>query len=465
MTGLFKRLMRRKTVDSVREVTNHSSLKRTLGPLTLIAIGIGAIVGSGVFTFTGIAAQIAGPAVTLSFLLSGLTCIFVALSYTEIATTIPSAGGVYTYSYVTCGEMIAWLVGWIAIMQSACGAMVAAMGWSGYIVGVLNQAGINIPGMMCSTPFTGGIINLPAVIIVWMMTFLLARGTEQSSNVNMVLVILKLMVIVFFIGLALPHFDLSNWNDFMPYGVEGVAIGAGTVFVAYTGFDSIANATEETKNPEKNTVIGLIGAVVIATIMYVLVAVVLTGMVDFHTLNNSEPLARALKVNGSNLGGGIVAVGAITGMTTVVLVQLFAMTRIIMAMSRDGFLPGCFSEIHKKYRTPYINTIVAGGIVSLIVGFCPIEMIGQLASVGTLILLLIVVATVAILRKDHPNLRRPFRCPYFPLIGTLGGGFCIYLIYNLSKVVGDILLLWLLLGIVVYLCYGYRNLNKRVSKV
>ena len=453
-------LFRKKNVSFIRAVAEHTKLKRTLGPWQLIAIGIGAIVGTGVFTFTGIAAQTAGPAVMLSFALAGLTCIFVALAYTEVAAAIPSSGGVYTYSYASLGEILAWLVGWVAILQFASGAIVVSMGWSGYVVGILNQMGIDLPKEFTVGAFDGGILNIPAMLVVWVMSLLLVKGTEESSAVNMILVIIKLCVILLFVGISIPFFKASNWSNFMPFGIEGVAIGAGTVFVSYTGFDAIANATEETHKPEKNVVIGLIGSVAIATLLYILVAGVLTGMAYYPLLNTSEPLAHALKLNGNNMGGAIIAFGAVTGMTTVVLLQIYALTRVLMAMSRDGLVPEFFGKIHKKYSTPYMNTIVSGFVVSLFAGLCPIIVIGRLASMGTLVLLCVVVINTLVLRKTKPTLHRPFRCPGLLYVALLGLSFCSYLIYNLFKVVGDVFTIWLMFGVVIYFVYARKSATK-----
>lgn len=453
-------LFRKKNVTFIRDVAAHTKLKKTLGPWQLIAIGIGAIVGTGVFTFTGIAAQTAGPAVTLSFMLAGLTCVFVALAYTEIASALPSSGGVYTYSYAALGEIIAWLVGWIAILQFASGAIVVSMGWSGYIVGIFDQIGIHFPEHFTRSLADGGIFNFPAAIIIWIMSCLLIKGTEESSLVNIILVVIKLCVIIFFIIISVPFFKISNWDNFVPFGVEGVAIGAGTVFVSYTGFDAIVNATEETVKPEKNIIIGLVGSISIATLLYVLVAGVLTGMLYFKVLDTPEPLSLALKLNGSNVGGAIVAVGAITGMTTVVLLQLYALTRVIMVMSRDGLIPKFFSIIHKKYSTPYINTIVVGIIVSIFAGLCPIVLIGRLASMGTLIILCVVIINALVLRRIKPHIERPFRCPALPLISFLGLSLCSYLMYNLLKVVGLVLLGWVVLGIIIYFVYVRNKATK-----
>lgn len=454
-------LFRKKNITFIRDVAEHTKLKRTLGPWQLIAIGIGAIVGTGVFTFTGIAAQTAGPAVSLSFALAGLTCIFVALAYTEVAAAMPSSGGVYTYSYASLGEFIAWLAGWVAILQFACGAIVVSMGWSAYVVGVLHQFGIDLPVELTSSFLDGGIVNLPAMLIILIMSSVLVRGTEESSIVNMVLVVIKLFIVLLFVLISLPFFKMTHWDNFVPFGFEGVAIGAGTVFVSYTGFDAIANATEETHKPEKNVVIGLVGSLVVATILYMLVAGILTGIADFRLLNTAEPLAHALKLNGSNMGGAIIACGAITGMTTVVLLQTYALTRVLMAMSRDGLAPKFFSKIHKKYFTPYLNTIVAGIILSLCAGIFPIVVIGRLASIGTLVILCLVVINALVFVRQN---RRPFRCPVLPIISFLGFSFCSYLIYNLLKVIGSVFMWWLVLGIVIYFIYARPNATKTYVK-
>lgn len=445
-------LFRKKNVSFVHNTSGHSQLKKTLGAWDLIAMGIGAVVGTGIFVLTGVhAAQTAGPAVTLSFAFAGITCVFVALIYTEVAAALPSSGGAYTYAYVSIGELMAWIVGWAAITQFAAGCTAVASGWSGYVVGVLNQMNIHIPNALTKTPYYGGIIDLPATLIILVISMVLLRGMKESTALNAVLVFVKLGAILIFLGVALPDFTLKNWENFMPFGVNGVILGAGSLFMAFTGFDAIANAAEETKNPSKNVTIGLIGSIVISALLYVLVSGMLTGITPYNELNNAEPLAYALKMNGSNIGGTIVAAGAIAGMTTVMLFQTYAATRIAMAMSRDGLLPSMFSRIHKKFATPHISTLTIGCIVSIIAGFAPIKYMGDLTSISNLVVLVFIVISAVKLRLSKPNIKRPFKCPTFYPLAVLSLLFCCYLIFTLLQTVGMIFAAWIAFGLVLYL--------------
>lgn len=462
---MIKGLFRKKNVSFIRDASEHSKLAKTLGLFDLIAMGIGAIIGTGIFVLTGVhAANTAGPAVTLSFFLAGLTCIFVALVYTEIASSIPSSGGSYTYAYVAIGEIAAWMVGWLVICQFLCSCTAVAVGWSGYVVGVLKQLNIHIPDALTKNPFDGGVINLPAVLIVLLMVMVLIRGIKESTKINAILVFVKLAAIFIFIGIALPHVDFSNWSDFMPYGMNGVALGAGSLFIAYTGFDAIANAAEESKNPERDVTISIIASIAVSAVLYVIVAAVLTGIVDYKMLNNAEPLAFALKANGSNLGGAIVAAGGIAGMTTVILFQLYAGTRVLMSMSRDGLMPKVFSKIHPKFMTPHLATIIAGGSLAVLSGFMPIRMMADLSSIATLSILLSVVVSALLLRRNKPLINRPFKCPSIYVMSTLSFICCGYLIASLLQTVGLIFALWLAVGLVVYFVYTRKNATRVYNK-
>ena len=460
MRSLIKKFFRTKQVGVLREIEHHSKLKRSLGVFSLLSIGIGAVIGSGIFVFTGIAAQIAGPAVILSFAVAGVTCIFVALIYTEVASALPISGGSYTYSYVSLGEPIAWLVGWAAIVQFGCVAIAVSIGWSAYLLGVLEQFNIIIPQYLSKGVFEGGLINLPAVFIAILMSFILAKGTEESSVINIVLVIIKLIAIFIFLGVSAPHIDAQNWSNFFPFGVNGMIAAAGTVFLSYTGFDAIANAAEETKKPERNIVIALIGAVLFSTILYVLVSAAATGVVHYTKLNVSNPLTYALKLHNINIGGAVVVAGAITGMTSVIILQMFALTRVLIAMSRDGLLPKCFGKIHPKYATPYINTMIVGCCVAISAGLFPTFIIGNMASIGTLFVLSFVIISAMKLRYQKPNLHRPFKCPVIYIIGTISLCSCCYIFFSLCSIVGFIFFLWLMLGSFIYFVYSRRQASK-----
>ena len=454
-------LLRKKNVNFIRDVSGHSQLKKTLGAWDLLLMGIGAVVGTGIFVLTGIqAATAAGPAVTLSFALAGVTCIFVALAYTEVASTIPSSGGSYTYAYTSLGEIFAWIVGMLTILQFCCGATTVAAGWSGYIVGILEQANIILPKSFVHNPFEGGIIDLPAVFLCLLITSILVRGVEESTTLNNILVVIKLVAIFIFIAVAIPHFKMENVSNFMPYGITGVTAAAGAIFMAYTGFDAVANAAEESKNPERDVTFGLIGSLLVCIVLYVMVAAALTGIADYRLLNNSEPLAFALKLNGSNIGGALVAAGGIAGMTTVILFQIYAQTRIFMTMSRDGLLPKVFSVIHPKYKTPYLATVIIGVCMAVVSGFIPIRIMGNLASMGTLSVFVFVVISAVRLRMLKPNLKRPFKCPGLYYVSALAVIFCGYLIYGLLESVGYIYLTWVAFTTLIYFLYSKWRADK-----
>ena len=454
-------IFRKKSIKTVHDVSEHSKLERRLGAMDLLLMGIGAVVGTGIFVLTGVqAATAAGPAVMVSFMLGGLTCIFVALVYTEIASSVPSAGGAYTFSYISLGEIVAWLVGWMSIVQLCLGATTVAAGWSGYMMGILAQADIYLPHAFVNIPSKGGIIDLPACFICLVVTAVLIRGIKESVKFNAILVVVKLVAIFIFLIVAAPHFKLENWSNFTPFGIEGVAVAAGAIFMAYTGFDAVANATEESKNPEKDVTFGLIGSLLVCIVLYVLVSGMLTGIVPYTQLNNTEPLAYALKANGSQIGGALVAAGGIAGMTTVILFQVYAQSRIFMAMARDGLLPKFFSKIHSKYHTPYICTIIIGVSMSIVAGFLPIATMGNMASMGTLIVFLVVSVSALVLRKSKPDIKRPFKCPAINLVTALAVLSCGYLIYSLLDSVGIYMLIWIALGLIVYFVYSKNNVTK-----
>jgi len=454
-------LFRKKDIYKVRDVGAHDKLEKVLGPVDLVAMGIGTIMGTGIFVLTGIqAATFSGPAVIISLALAALAALFIALMYTEIASAIPSSGGSYTYTYVVVGEMAAFLVGFIYIFQAGCAIPAIASGWGGYFVGALKQLNINLPDALTKTPFEGGVINIPAMSICLIMTAVLIRGVKESATLNIILVFIKLFVVFLFIAIAFPHFKLSNWDNFMPFGFKGVSISAGVLFFAYNGFDAVANAAEECKNPSRDITIGLIGSLVFCAVIYILIAAMLTGIVHYTKLNTSEALAYALKANGSNIGGAIVAAGGIAGITTVVLFQLYSLTRVLMAMSRDRLLPTIFSKIHKKYHTPYVGTIFCGITTAIIAGLFPISILGSLSSLSILIILLIIVMATMYLRKTRPKLKRPFRCPAIYLVGTIAILCCMYLLFGLIQHVGKIFIWFVILGIIMYFTYSKKRVDR-----
>ncbi len=454
----LRALLRTKTLENIMKEARENPLKKTLGAMDLMLMGIGAAIGTGIFVLTGIAAaQHAGPAIAISYALSGLVCIFVGLAYTELASSIPVSGSAYSYTYIVLGEFIAWLVACGLVLGYAVNASTVAAGWSGYFVGILKQGGFEVPYYLTKSPSEGGIINLPAVSIALFTGLLLFHGTRESILINRALVILKLVIIFFFLVIAVPHIKMENYSNFFPFGFDGVLSGAAMIFFAYLGFDAVATTAEECKNPKRDIPIGLIGGLLVCTLIYIVVALTLTGIVNFSTLNNAEPMARALRDNGNNLGSAMIATGAIAGMVAVLLVMMFGQSRIFFAMSRDGLLPAFFCKIHKKHGTPYLNCLFVTLIVCLVAGFMPIHVMGQMCSVGSLFAFAIVSIGVVILRVRRPALHRPFVCPAVFVIAPLAVAGCSYLIYVLMKEVGKPTLVWFAIGTAFYFLYSRKK--------
>ncbi len=459
----MKSIFRTKSIESVIEGAKNKSLKKTLGALDLVLLGIGCTIGTGIFVLTGIAAaKYAGPAVAISYALAGLVCIFAGLAYTELASVVPVAGSAYTYSYVTLGEFIAWLVAWGLVLEYTVAASTVSAGWSGYFVGILKAGGVNFPEYLSKSPSEGGLVNLPAVMIALFIGVLLLRGTKESLIVNRILVAIKLGVVFLFLIVAVPHIKMENYTDFMPFGWHGVGIGAASIFFAYLGFDSVATTAEECKNPNRDLPIGIIGGLLICGLLYVLVALALTGIVPYAQLDNAEPMAYALRVNGSNIGSSLVAIGAIVGMVAVLLVLMYGQTRVFFVMARDGLIPQFFGKLHKKYETPYLGCFFVMVAVALIAGFTPIHTMGQMSSLGILFAFTVVSVGVMVLRVKKPELKRPFKCPAVFVVAPISVISCIYLMYNLLQKTGLAFVVWFAIGLVVYFSYSYKRspLNK-----
>lgn len=457
-------ILRTKSIDLLRAGAEEKGLKKTLGALDLVLLGIGCIIGTGIFVLTGVAAaKYAGPALMLSFVLSGLACGFAALAYAELAAIVPIAGSAYTYSYAALGEIIAWIVGWNLVLEYSVGSSAVAAGWSGYVVGLLKSAGIVLPQAYTAVPADGGIVNLPAMFIALFLSLMLVRGTKESATLNRVLVLIKLVAVFIFLFLAGPKVDVANWTPFMPYGFSGVAAGAAIIFFAYIGFDAVATAAEECRNPNRDLPIGIVGSLIVCTILYIVVAGVLTGVVPYTQLNNAEPVAFALRYIGYNMGSALVGTGAICGITTVLLVLMYGQTRVFFAMSRDGLIPASICKVHPKYGTPHVITIVAGIAVALIAGFTPIGIIAELTNIGTLFAFVVAAIGVLVMRFTRPDIHRPFKCPAVWLISPLAVISCAYLMYNLPVETWLRFGIWSLIGFVVYFAYSYRNsaLNKK----
>jgi APA family basic amino acid/polyamine antiporter len=460
-------LFRKKTINDLLEDSKKKSLKKTLTALDLILIGIGGTVGTGIFVVTGIAAaKYAGPSIAISYFIAAFVCIFAALAYAELASMVPIAGSAYTYSYVAMGEFVAWLVGWILILEYEAAASTVAAGWSGYVVGILKSAGIVIPEMLTKTPVEGGLINLPAFLIIFFIGAMLYRGAKQGITLNRVLVGIKLTVIFLFLVVATPKINTENWSDFMPFGVSGILMGAAVVFYAYIGFDCIATAAEECKNPKRDLPIGIITSLFVCMILYTSVSLVLTGISHYTGLNNPEPVAKALRENGSNIGSALVATGAIAGITSVLLILVFSQSRVFFVMSRDRLLPDFMSKLHSKFETPHYAILVTVFVAGTIAGFLPLELLGHLVSIGALSSFIVVALGVLILRVTDPKANRSFSCPLVWFTAPLAILGCGYLLYTLLMQSGMWFLAWMAAGLLVYVFYGYNRspLNLKLSK-
>ena len=456
-------LFRKKSIDELQAVAAASGMLKNLAAVDLLMLGIGAVIGTGIFVLTGVAAaKYAGPAVPLSFILSGLTCALAGLAYAEFASIVPASGSAYTYAYASLGEFIAFIVGWNLILEYTVTSSAVAVGWSGYVVGLFASAGLVLPHELVVAPAEGGIFNLPAVLITLFLSFLLVRGTKESVKLNRILVFVKLAAIFLFLVLAAPHVDATNWEPFLPFGYSGVVSGAAIVFFAYIGFDAVATTAEECRNAARDLPVGIIGSLFICTLLYAVVAAVLTGVVPYSMLDTAEPVAFALRHIGYNVGSAIVAVGAICGITTVLLVLLYGQSRIFFAMSRDGMVPANVCKIHRRFHTPYRVTILGAIFVSVIAGVFPIGMIAEMANIGTLSAFLIASIGVMVLRKTEPDLKRNFKCPAVWLIAPLAVLSCGYLMANLPLATWHRFGFWILFGLCVY--FGYSRAHSVIGR-
>jgi APA family basic amino acid/polyamine antiporter len=451
-------IFRTKSIEYLLEqASGKRALKKVLGPFELIALGIGCIIGTGIFVLTGVAAaNYAGPALILSFIFSGITCTFAALCYAELSSMIPIAGGAYTFGYVGLGEIWAWIIGWDVISEYIVALSTVAVGWSAYVSTLLESAGIHLPSALCNPPGqNGGIINLPAIFILFIMTLLLIKGVSESTKLNNLLVIIKLAVVILFIVLAVGHVNPTNWHPFFPYGVSGVFKGAAIVFFAYLGFDAVATAAEEVKNPQKNLPIGLVGALLICTVLYIVVTAILTGVVPYSEYKTiAAPVAYVLLKIGINWGSALVSVGAICGITSVLLVTMYGATRIIFSLSRDGLIPEGIAEVSPKYGTPVKSTILVGLISIILAGFLPITRLAELANMGTLSAFCVVSLSVIVLRKRRPDVHREFKCPAVPIVPAIAILSSLYLIWELPHITKVVFVIWISIGFVVYFGYG-----------
>jgi APA family basic amino acid/polyamine antiporter len=457
-------LLKTKSIEQLVSDVEHGgkALKRTLSALDLTLLGIGAIIGTGIFVLTGTAAaNQAGPAIGLAYLAAGLACTFAALCYAEFASMIPIAGSAYTYAYATLGEVFAWMIGWDLILEYAVGSMTVAVGWSGYFQRILAGFGVHLPGWMCAAPgaMEGAVVNLPAAIIVLLITALLVIGVRESARFNAAMVAIKLAAVVFFIFAGFTFVKPENWSPFMPYGFSGVMAAAAVVFFGYIGFDAVSTTAEEAINPQRDLPIGIIASLVICTLLYLIVSAVLTGILPVLEYKTNvqflnAPVGYALAVIHKDWAAGLVSAGAVCGITSVLLVMLMSQPRIFFAMSRDRLLPAGASKVHPTFKTPYVTTIITGIIVSIAAALVPIQILGEMTSIGTLFAFMIVCSAVMVLRMKRPDAHRPFKVAGGPVIPVLGIVSCLYLMLSLPVATWVRFLGWLNIGMLIYWFYG-----------
>lgn len=461
-------IFRTKNLDAMLAASaKPGGLKKVLGPTDLILLGIGAIVGTGIFVLTGTGAVTAGPALTISFIVAAMACCFAALCYAEFASTVPVAGSIYTYSYATLGEFVAWMIGWDLLLEYGLATSTVAVGWSGYFQSLMSGFGLVLPDALTAAPGArpgvDTLFNLPAFLIMIALTAMLSLGMRESARVNNVMVIIKTGVVLLFIAVGVGHVRPENWEPFMPYGMGGVMSAAALVFFAFIGFDAVTSAAEEVKNPKRDLPIGIIGSLVVCTILYVVVAAIMTGIVphlDFKGVDH--PVSLALQVAGENWVAGFVDLAAILGMSTVILVMAYGQTRILFAMSRDGLLPSKLSTVHPKYGTPFFATWLVGIIFGLIAAVVPLNVLAELVNIGTLAAFTLVSIAVIVLRKKRPDLPRAFRCPGVPVIPGLAIVFCLVLMSFLSWHTWLAFATWLAIGAAVY--FGYARQRSLLNK-
>jgi APA family basic amino acid/polyamine antiporter len=485
MSNLFARKSLETLLD---EMKGEHRLRRVLGPVQLTALGIGAIIGAGIFVATGAAAHnVGGPALMLSYTVAGITCVFAALCYAEFASMVPVAGSAYTYAYATLGELFAWIIGWDLVLEYAVGSATVATGWSGYFQNVLAKIHVALPATMRSSPWrydnghfvsTGSYINLPAVVIVTIITIILVKGIQESASFNATMVGIKLAAVLFVIGVGVFYIDPANWHPFAPYGWTGLNFfgkhiagqtnaggepvgmlaGAAIIFFAYIGFDSVSTHTEEAKNPQRDVPIGIVTSLIVCTILYIAVVAVLTGMVKYNQLDINAPVSLAFKTKGIGWAEGLIACAGVAGITSVMLVMMLSGPRVFLAMARDGLVSRkFFAAVHPRFRTPWKSTILIGVGVLILSGFLPLDALLLLTNIGTLFAFVIVCAAVLIMRKKYPNAERPFRCPWVPFVPIMGVLSCLMLMFSLPAANWGRLFAWMALGLLIYYFYGRKH--------
>jgi APA family basic amino acid/polyamine antiporter len=437
-------------------------LAKVLGPFDLILMGIGAIVGTGIFVLTGTGAVTAGPALTLSFIVAAVACGFAALCYAEFASTVPVAGSIYTYTYATLGELAAWMIGWDLLLEYGLATSAVSVGWSGYFQSLIAGFGWQLPTVLTAAPgAVPGVttwINLPALCIMLVLTAMLSWGVRESARLNNIMVAIKVGVVLLFIAVGSRHVQPANWQPFMPYGYNGMLSAAALVFFAFIGFDAVTSAAEEVKRPERDLPIGIIGSLAACTILYVIVSAIMTGIVPYQQfLGVDHPVTLALKYAGENWVAAFVDLGAILGMTTVILVMAYGQTRVIYAMSRDGLLPKRLSTVHPRFHTPFFATWLVGIVFGLIAAVVPLNILTELINIGTLAAFSLVAIAVVILRKKRPDLKRAFRCPGVPVIPALAVIFCVMLMTYLSWHTWVAFIIWMAIGLLIYFGYARKH--------
>ncbi|MGA9364959.1 MAG: amino acid permease [Bacteroidota bacterium] len=474
----------------LEEMRGENRLRRVLGPVTLTSLGVGAIVGTGIFVLTGVAAHDrAGPGLILSFVFAGIACIFAALCYAEFASMAPVAGSAYTYAYATLGELFAWIIGWDLVLEYAVGSSTVAHGWSAHFQDLLRSFGVHIPFTFANAPFdfipatgqfisTGALFDIPAIVITAIITTILVIGIRESAGLNAGMVIVKLTIVLFVIVVGAFYVNPENWKPFAPYGYTGVSFfgktlfgqtglggeplgilaGAAIIFFAYIGFDSVSTHAEEARQPQRDVPIGIISSLIICTVLYIAVSAVLTGMVRYDQIDINAPVADAFGQKGLTWSRRLIDIGAITGITSVLLVMMLSQPRVLLAMARDGLVPtSFFGAVHTKFRTPYKATILTGVFVATMAAFLPLRILAELTNIGTLLAFVIVCSAVLIMRRTHPDAERPFRAPFVPLVPILGIASCLLLMFSLPTENWERLIIWLLIGFVIYFGYGRHH--------
>lgn len=466
----------------LEEMKGDNRLKRVLGPVQLTSLGVGCIIGAGIFVVTGqVAHDTTGPALILSFVIAGIACIFAAMCYAEFASMAPVAGSAYTYAYATLGELFAWIIGWDLVLEYTVASASVAHGWSKYFQEFISAFGLTIPETLNNAPLdlgsqgflTGSYVDLPALVIVLVLTFVLVVGIKQSAGFNTAMVITKVAIVLFVIAVGAFYIDPRNWRDFAPYGYGGIGFfgktigggpqvgmlaGAAIMFFAYIGFDSVSTHAEEARNPQRDVPLGIVASLAICTVLYIAVAAVLTGMVHYDKISVEAPIAVAFKDVGLDWAHLLISIGAVAGITSVLLVLMLSQPRVLLAMARDGLLPpSFFAAVHDRFRTPWKSTVLTGIVVGILAALLPLRVLTELVNIGTLLAFVIVSLAVLVMRRTHPDAHRPFRCPLVPLVPILGIAFCLLLMFSLPWVNWLRLGVWLLIGFAIYFAYGRRH--------